>query len=135
MSPLGSSISTHTPLAGRDGDDQYISGDDEFLLTRPSRGATGVFTLIGEYVVISTHTPLAGRDRSVKFRSTTRSNFYSHAPRGARPLFVAYKFGDSEFLLTRPSRGATSAGRPESIEYAVFLLTRPSRGATWLLVC
>ena len=79
-------------------------------------------------------------------------NFYSHAPRGARHLVEVQGRLKSEFLLTRPSRGATRsllpaltfpnisthtplAGRDPrkwTLRSAVlrFLLTRPSRGAT-----
>ena len=53
-------ISTHTPLAGRDGD----------------------ITVNGFPESISTHTPLAGRDMYYIISSDTDRNFYSHAPRG-----------------------------------------------------
>ena len=56
-------ISTHTPLAGRDD----ITADmtavtTTFLLTRPSRDVTEMYHLKPTSQVISTHTPLAGRD-------------------------------------------------------------------------
>ena len=56
-------ISTHTPLAGRDaGAGSIFNGIFRFLLTRPSRDVTeGIFRLLMKYC-ISTHTPLAGRD-------------------------------------------------------------------------
>ena len=53
-------ISTHTPLAGRDW------AGNEFLTSKK----------------ISTHTPLAGRDSVALVSSTSRWNFYSHAPCG-----------------------------------------------------
>ena len=56
-----------------------------FLHTRPSRGATGCRSTSGEPV----------------------KNFYSHAPRGARPTKNHLTVGTHSFLLTRPSRGAT----------------------------
>ena len=34
---------------------------------------------------ISTHTPLAGRDEAEDLQTIRDKNFYSHAPRGARP--------------------------------------------------
>ena len=56
-------ISTHTPLAGRDG---LMDGRKAvmmlFLLTRPSRDVTEVLYPDIEFYAISTHTPLAGRD-------------------------------------------------------------------------
>ncbi len=79
------------------------------------------------------------------------TNFYSHAPRGARPLAASISMHLSRFLLTRPSRGATIcigtflffshisthtplAGRDSCVRSGrrpeQFLLTRPSRGAT-----
>ena len=79
-------------------------------------------------------------------------NFYSHAPRGARLLLTQSKRAQRQFLLTRPSRGATRrvhsepgtgqyfyshaprGARPQRTSPASgtekFLLTRPSRGAT-----
>ena len=63
------SISTHTPLAGRD------------FCRQPD-------TSNGD---ISTHTPLAGRDALNSCRvSRSICYFYSHAPRGARPLHLAH---------------------------------------------
>ena len=60
-------ISTHTPLAGRDGQTMRVMGHyDGFLLTRPSRGAT-IWQQYYDYVA---------------------ANFYSHAPRGARPQYI-----------------------------------------------
>ena len=103
------SISTHTPLAGRDAPshcghrdgtdfyshaprgarlrlDGYIDRVQAFLLTRPSRGATRLSRTIWErYMIISTHTPLAGRDALTSNTAKVIGDFYSHAPRGARP--------------------------------------------------
>ena len=81
--------------------------DVRFLLTRPSRGATfgGLLCrrnntisthtplagrdrldlIIGTTYIISTHTPLAGRDPAVDYHFRYKGDFYSHAPRGARP--------------------------------------------------
>ena len=55
-------ISTHTPLAGRDKNEivHFIA------------------------LIISTHTPLAGRDLDNLKLGYGGTNFYSHAPRGAR---------------------------------------------------
>ena len=102
-------ISTHTPLAGRDRSFQLLHGFDhyfyshaprgarpmcsmrkiksvKFLLTRPSRGATNRKALNSYGMSISTHTPLAGRDKAVLKSVPAGTNFYSHAPRGARPI-------------------------------------------------
>ena len=61
-----------------------------FLLTRPSRGATRLRDGLIDEFDISTHTPLAGRDGKVYSKIQLRTYFYSHAPRGARPLHLAH---------------------------------------------
>ena len=126
-------ISTHTPLAGRD----VLHGKFccillQFLLTRPSRGATPAKQTVSEWADISTHTPLAGRDCIDPLASTStaisthtplagrdlgihsmlvpQKHFYSHAPRGARPKSSISQISKNLFLLTRPSRGATGSG-------------------------
>ena len=55
-------ISTHTPLAGRDHISPRVFHATVFLLTRPSRGATVFVIFLVVTGNISTHTPLAGRD-------------------------------------------------------------------------
>ena len=100
-------ISTHTPHAGRDpygSLQKYRCGYfyshapcgarrlrriygvclERFLLTRPMRGATITRPGIIENISISTHTPHAGRDRQFQHQTVRNSNFYSHAPCGAR---------------------------------------------------
>ena len=81
------------------------------------------------YKYISTHTPLAGRDRSFQLLHGFDYYFYSHAPRGARPMCSMRKIKSVKFLLTRPSRGATCSFHCIRCSFT-FLLTRPSRGAT-----
>ena len=78
-------ISTHTPLAGRDRQLRLLALAFRFLLTRPSRGATCRLNHLIRLYPISTHTPLAGRDLTVLPLTATVTDFYSHAPRGARP--------------------------------------------------
>ena len=99
---------------------------------------------------ISTHTPLAGRDDALGLWLHFKKDFYSHAPRGARHLESVQNLSASQFLLTRPSRGATGTtasdlenrnfyshaprgARQELADLVTeriqFLLTRPSRGA------
>ena len=104
-------ISTHTPLAGRDDrGSECLSCHWRFLLTRPSRGATrNAIPSSIRPIFISTHTPLAGRDlQRIGALRNGFSNFYSHAPRGARlRCRLASRLRCVGFLLTRPSRGAT----------------------------
>ena len=131
--PSCKNISTHTPLAGRNGVEVYNYDErTKFLLTRPSRGATQVLGYIKErgkdfyshaprgaqpypsqpaypFEFISTHTPLAGRNTEHCKAYSHVFNFYSHAPRGAQPLSAPARARRKEFLLTRPSRGATTS--------------------------
>ena len=101
-----------------------------FLLTRPVRGATEALNMAIKALEISTHTPRAGRDLEVENHMTEWqisthtpragrdrnrhtiqiffSNFYSHAPCGARLNALSSNFACSRFLLTRPVRGATA---------------------------
>ena len=58
-------ISTHTPLAGRDRRGRTSRRRPQtFLLTRPSRDVTTTVDDSSLIFKISTHTPLAGRDWS-----------------------------------------------------------------------
>ena len=98
-------ISTHTPLAGRDTEqDQQELNSGLFLLTRPLRDVTATkfinfivdnisthtplagrdteFKLSEMLSIISTHTPLAGRDQTGTEANLDETNFYSHAPCG-----------------------------------------------------
>ena len=109
LSVSAKTISTHTPHAGRDrqllvygytpknfyshapcgarpSGITFTIVMDQFLLTRPMRGATGKRGVSWDSSVISTHTPHAGRDgkRGLGWHTSAR------------------------FLLTRPMRGATS---------------------------
>ena len=59
---------------------------NSFLLTRPSRGATDYACAAGMHKPISTHTPLAGRNEFLLGLQRRLRNFYSHAPRGAQPV-------------------------------------------------
>ena len=91
---LRAQISTHTPLAGRD--ERILlarSFKQQFLLTRPLRGATlnPAFTRLWKR--ISTHTPLAGRDLTTISNDANAWDFYSHAPCGARHRCDAKRMG------------------------------------------
>ena len=100
-------ISTHAPLAGRDGDGgrgsdaiAYFNprapcgarpdfGEDidncpKFQPTRPLRGATEVCGLGAVDGLISTHTPLAGRDQVRCGASCSTSRISTHAPLAGR---------------------------------------------------
>ena len=104
----GINISTHTPHAGRDPDNQMATTwqpdfyshascearllgvetnitNWQFLLTRLLRGATKQDIVRECAHWISTHTPLARRDVCYTHRQDAKRHFYSHAPCGARP--------------------------------------------------
>ena len=100
-----------------------------FLLTRPSRGATGLQSNTPARSLISTHTPLAGRDRMAKRILHEICHFYSHAPRGARHLYDDFMALDTNFYSHAPRGARLPLVMPLTAELQ-FLLTRPSRGAT-----
>ena len=124
----------------------------QFLLTRPSRGATHRGIGFRSAYFISTHTPLAGRDQVVRGHAEIFGNFYSHAPRGARlealqkraelteisthtPLAGRDIITAADTILAGISTHTPLAGRDPAapallIPLPIFLLTRPSRGAT-----
>ena len=75
-------ISTHTPLAGRDSDLWKY-----FLIS-----------------VISTHTPLAGRDTAGANTGRRSKDFYSHAPRGTW-LLKTSQLKDRQYFYSHAPRG------------------------------
>ena len=101
----------------------------QFLLTRPSRGATTSLLPRRRRTRISTHTPLAGRDLTEEGMLKLDAHFYSHAPRGARLIHTAPPLSDRDFYSHAP-RGARPGLLSPIYKTRKFLLTRPSRGAT-----
>ena len=106
IKPLSFSISTHTPLAGRDlsvlilmvcntifqltrplrgvtNRHSFLVSLMLFQLTRPLRGVTNQQRQTHRTLLISTHTPLAGRDNFSRISRGSELNFNSHAPCGA----------------------------------------------------
>ena len=78
-------ISTHAPLAGRDGPQPTkITGFSIFQPTRPLRGATVRKMQARGKDGISTHAPLAGRDFDKVVRVFCALYFNPRAPCGAR---------------------------------------------------
>ena len=124
-------ISTHTPLAGRDmhahdcgistiviSTHTPLAGRDERAFINDRRG-----------VRISTHTPLAGRDYLLFILSPFFKNFYSHAPCGARRLLFWRRRSGNDFYSHAPC-GARHILFLKQGRLSKFLLTRPLRGAT-----
>ena len=100
-----------------------------FLLTPPRGAPLHIVGFFAEQVEISTHTPLAGRDLGRQHNDIGEQHFNSHAPRGARPNAGFNGTFIIDFNSHAP-RGARPGRRNLSIYHLEFLLTRPSRGAT-----
>ena len=83
-------ISTHTPHAGRDTGQPVQLVDDQISTHTPHAGRDRVLTELLGNKNISTHTPHAGRDCDDRCSQRILSNFYSHAPCGARQLHIVY---------------------------------------------
>ena len=95
-------ISTHTPLAGRD-DDGRAKTDDELISTHtPLAGRDAEKRRTDAGTAISTHTPLAGRDVVDVNLVREKSNFYSHAPCGARPAYPVHHYIYAHFYSHAP---------------------------------
>ena len=78
-------ISTHAPLAGRDCHSRKTAREmHEFQPTRPLRGATEAITLGFSREEISTHAPLAGRDRRGLALVLVDRRISTHAPLAGR---------------------------------------------------
>ena len=147
-------ISTHAPLAGRDGQardrgrhlrhfnprapcgarpgDHLRPQDGEPISTHaPLAGRDSNMGIGYELENISTHAPLAGRDiRSTTAPKTMRIS--THAPLAGRDLTATVIFSELRFQPTRPLRGATQQSRDPNTQQE-FQPTRPLRGATSLI--
>ncbi len=101
-------ISTHTPLARRDG---VIWRTSEAILNFYSHASCEARLLMTSRSTIafyiSTHTPLARRDGELQIEDMGGQHFYSHASCEARHWKTWICAEWSEFLLTRLLRGAT----------------------------
>ena len=106
--PIDQKISTHTPLARRDPARALIAQRLRHFYSHAPCGARHHGSNYSFRALwISTHTPHAGRDVVWAKGKVGNSNFYSHAPCGARPAVPAECSSAAGFLLTRPMRGAT----------------------------
>ena len=100
-----------------------------FLLTRPLRDVTTVFSPMYPSTVISTHTPLAGRDIQHLGAAAHIILFLLTRPLRDVTYLLQINKRYFRFLLTRPLRDVTRNGRHRH-EYFRFLLTRPLRDVT-----
>ena len=130
-SPIGNSISTHTPHTGCD--PLPLRAKNLLLLfqlTHPTRGATTVSPPFLLGVGISTHTPHTGCDAGVILRVIIKGFYFnSHTPHGVRRLRASSERGTPQFQLTHPTRGATRQRKRQRTPNT-FQLTHPTRGAT-----
>ena len=110
-------ISTHAPLAGRDG--KIFSTDrteQAFQPTRPLRGATTITgQLVCLVVVFQPTRPLRGATAQRRTLAGCSANFNPRAPCGARPQVLLDMMQRTIFQSTRPLRGAT---RSEQLYFA-----------------
>ena len=113
-------ISTHTPLAGRDVHSwDYSWGCSRFLLTRPLRGATCITAYPRTGIIFLLTRPLRGATIYNTIFAISNTDFYSHAPCGARPHSSSETLYSSSFLLTRPLRGATEECKKHMKPYMI----------------
>ena len=146
-------ISTHAPLAGRDGGQPLPQTSiSKFQPTRPLRGATTVQVDTMDMQqdfnprapcgarrdqardatgnAISTHAPLAGRDIVRSTAAIRVKNFNPRAPCGARPQQNEPRMSDLKISTHAPLAGRDD-GRSSSLNRTnKFQPTRPLRGAT-----
>ena len=111
--PLGPSISTHAPLAGRDGRGRAsrVPPRGNFNPRAPCGARPPRLGGSDQTAQISTHAPLAGRDfRGVWVNYLRSVNFNPRAPCGARLIAGSTRQSTAEFQPTRPLRGATRHG-------------------------
>ena len=125
-------ISTHAPLAGRDGRARwYTIPKSVFQPTRPLRGATYDSSPKMAKRRISTHAPLAGRDCIAMEHRPEGGQISTHAPLAGRDVMAILL----PFILVVISTHAPLAGRDSATGEIVpsketFQPTRPLRGAT-----
>ena len=149
-------ISTHAPLAGRDGNKLNLftaycqfqlthpsrgatsasrprPQDDVFQLTHPSRGATRKCNILFiTFNNISTHAPLAGRDKYKRAFAELES-ISTHAPLAGRdPSNCMKNTPNIKFQLTHPSRGATIPPM-YCFQLSEYFNSRTPRGARLLI--
>jgi len=101
-----SRISTHAPLAGRDGEEMAaLELDGEFQPTRPLRGATRLLRGTVFSLDFNPRAPCGARPQPTRERAK-QTNFNPRAPCGARP-----KRGKCLRVFSKISTHAPLAGR------------------------
>ena len=124
-------ISTHAPLAGRDGLNLEPSQrpDDHFNPRAPCGARQTLRLPCALILIISTHAPLAGRDRRRQTGETPSQHFNPRAPCGARPRPWRSRCSAGYFNPRAPcgARHQQPCGHGRK---TIFQPTRPLRGAT-----
>ena len=98
-------ISTHTPLAGRDVNIGAYAVNVWISTHTPLAGRDYYKFHQFHDQYISTHTPLAGRDVNDLVKELSLSDFYSHAPRGARHWKIQ-RLPHNDHFYSHAPRGA-----------------------------
>ena len=129
------SISTHTPLAGRDCNNLCLEFLNKNFYSHAPRGARHRPEQPRlENKNFYSHAPRRARPGWRRIRQCAY-HFYSHAPRGARLKAPFKKSSSTSFLLTRPSRGATAMAykvfRVAFISTHTPLAGRDLQGSHW----
>ena len=125
-------ISTHAPLAGRDGYVTHIRHRRRHFNPRAPCGARPLCRLLPRMSQqISTHAPLAGRDRIFVFHLRFTGGYFNpRAPCGARPQAVKGVDNIADFNPRAPC-GARPWLSTTVMSSETFQPTRPLRGATF----
>ena len=121
-------ISTHTPLAGRDWFIREPPHTPIISTHTPLAGRDNVLGRNPKSIQISTHTPLAGRDHYVQGCIYRQGYFYSHAPRGARQLAWSDLWNRYAISTHTPLAGRDHRGNNQSADDYDFYSHAP-RGA------
>ena len=147
------SISTHTPLTGRDGrENRHCLWEHHFYSHAPYGTWQNRITDRRLHGVISTHTPLTGRDESLGISPLENDNFYSHAPYGTWqnpvhswplriyfyshapygtwPSVVGFDYDRYDISTHTPLTGRDTGKWLDWMNRWKFLLTRPLRDVT-----
>ena len=131
--PVGVLISTHTPHAGRDMNENTTTRAAlEFQLTRPMRGVTHYGDIGGRASAAFQLTrPMRGVTPAPAEGTLRVFKISTHTPHAGRDLRISdIRWTNDRFQLTRPMRGVTPEGKQIPHDFITFQLTRPMRGVT-----
>ena len=115
-------ISIHAPLTGRDASEgRPCVSAAHISIHAPLTGHDLQIQLVQLLDYISIHAPLTGRDLNTRSNRAVIGYFNPRAPYGARPQAVeAHPDLDYTFQSTRPLRGATTHRKPRPERHLHF---------------